>query len=629
MLARPLLILFIFLTSTQALMADPGIFDYKRMPAVSKMAMSPKGDQLAFRWQDGPDDLMIVYSLKTNKATHFVDISDVNPRYIDFINDTKVIIRVAAFKNFGDKRLYEVSKIFVYDLLSRSLEQLHASGIYGVSSDGEYAYMPYYQNDRIDLHKVKLKSPNLKPRIEKGKRYTIDYFLGPDEEALVQETYGQRTREHRVFSRVEGKWKEIYSRISDKLELNIIGLTSDFQSLVYTAYPDAKSSERYYTMALRDGAISVSPYNEPSHDIDCVLTNIQRIVEGIRFSGFQPTYKIFNEKADNLMRLAVEKFPDDSVSLVTHSKDWSKLLLHVSGSTNSGAYYVLDKKKRLTFIEAQYPTIKPEHVNPISAITINARDGLKIPTLLTFPRAQAGTPKKLPAVVMPHGGPESYDRIEFDWQAQALANEGYLVIQPQFRGSSGFGRAHIEAGYGEWGGKMQDDITDALLHLIEQGTVDKNRVCIMGSSYGGYAALAGAAFTPELYRCVISINGVSDLPGFISYKGYDYGRHSSTLRYWKKAMTDDNGSDALKAVSPAYHADKVTAPVLLIHATEDSNVRIEQSAKMAKALESEGKHVRFVTIKNENHSLDSVESRSQALLEISGFINTYIGQPAN
>src|SRR5690606_351827 len=132
----------------------------------------------------------------------------------------------------------------------------------------------------------------------------------------------------------------------------------------------------------------------------------------------------------------------------------------------------------------------------------------KIPTLLTIPKEKITVLKNLPAVIYPHGGPESHDVIRFDYLAQALAAQGYLVIQPQYRGSSGFGRQHVLAGHGEWGKKMQDDLPDAIAALSDTGLIDPTRVCIVGASYGGYAALAGGAFTPELYKCVVSINGI-------------------------------------------------------------------------------------------------------------------------
>lgn len=620
----PLLLIF---TSLHC-WSTPSLLDYRRMPVVSKVAISPNGERLAFRWHEGPDDLLVIYSLKHKKSTHYVDIKAVNPQYLYFLTDDKVIISVGGFKNVGRKHKAEVKKLFLYDLATKKLDELPVSRVYGFSNDKKYAFVPMYKKRSIDLNKMDLSSTKLEFRVEKGKNDTIDFFLGLDEDALVQETYANGAKAHRVFAKNNGRWNEIYHANTELLEINIVGLTPDYKNLVFTSYPDEKSSEQYFTMALSDGKITdASDLNLEDKGIEDVITNFQRIALGVEYKGFKPSYRMFDKKANELMEYAVQQFPNDSVFLTSHTPDWQKLVLLVTGPNSPGHYYVLDASKKLSYVESQYPYVKPEDIHPISAITLKARDGLHIPTLLTVPRSKVASLSNLPAVILPHGGPEAYDRIEFDWLTQAIANEGYMVVQPQFRGSSGFGRDHIEAGYGEWGRKMQDDITDVVNSLVEKGVIDKRRICIAGASYGGYAALAGAVFTPELYQCVVSINGVSDLPGFVSYKGYEYGRNSTTLRYWNKAMTEKANKEALEEVSPAYHADKAKAPVLLIHAKNDFNVRIEQSRKMAKALKKAGKKVELITIDDENHSLDSVESRSKTLTAIAQLLAQTIGTP--
>jgi dipeptidyl aminopeptidase/acylaminoacyl peptidase len=152
--------------------------------------------------------------------------------------------------------------------------------------------------------------------------------------------------------------------------------------------------------------------------------------------------------------------------------------------------------------------LREEQLSPVETIAYSTRDGAQIWGYLTTPR---GAPRSAPLIVMPHGGPESRDVYGFDTLAQFLASRGYLVFQPQFRGSGGFGRAFAELGYRQWGQRMQNDVTDGVRHLIETGRADASRICIFGASYGGYAALAGAAFTPDLYRCAVSWAGVSDL----------------------------------------------------------------------------------------------------------------------
>jgi dipeptidyl aminopeptidase/acylaminoacyl peptidase len=180
----------------------------------------------------------------------------------------------------------------------------------------------------------------------------------------------------------------------------------------------------------------------------------------------------------------------------------------VDGPQMPRSYFFLDRTThKARFIASTYPKLNKDQLGKTKPFPYKARDGLDIPSYLTLPPGK--TPKMLPVVILPHGGPRARDEMAFDWQAQFLANRGYAVMQPNFRGSSGYGRRFEEAGYGQWGLKMQDDITDGVRKLIADGIADPKRICIVGGSYGGYAALAGAAFTPDLYACAVSWAGIS------------------------------------------------------------------------------------------------------------------------
>jgi dipeptidyl aminopeptidase/acylaminoacyl peptidase len=231
---------------------------------------------------------------------------------------------------------------------------------------------------------------------------------------------------------------------------------------------------------------------------------------------------------------------------------------------------------------------------------------------------------------MPHGGPQVYDSVGFDWLAQYVANEGYVVLQPNFRGSGGFGQAFAVAGHGEWGRKMQDDITDGANAMIKMGWVDPERVCIVGWSYGGYAALAGGASTPDLYKCVASVAGVSHLREMLNTERKENGARAAAVTYWQK-LIGDPGKDgaAIDAASPALHADRFKAPVLLIHGASDTVVPIRQSVMMNDALKGAGKSVQFIRVAGDDHSLVDNNSRRQVLTALADFLKTYIGPKPN
>ncbi len=279
-----------------------------------------------------------------------------------------------------------------------------------------------------------------------------------------------------------------------------------------------------------------------------------------------------------------------------------------------------------TKIAETYDGVNDDDVGEVVTIEYKARDGLKIPALVTLP-PQIQAPAKLPLVVIPHGGPELYDAVGFDWMTQYFASRGYLVFQPNFRGSSGFGTAFRDAGYGEWGGKMQDDITDGVARLVKSNWADPDRICIIGVSYGGYAALAGGAYTPDLYRCVAAIAPVSDVEMMLQKIRKEVGSKSLTLKYWEEYIGDlSEEKEKLRRISPANNATAFVAPVLLIHGDGDTVVPFVQSRKMEDALKAAGKSVALVKLKGEDHWLSKSETRLQTLRELDRFVAETIGK---
>jgi len=215
-------------------------------------------------------------------------------------------------------------------------------------------------------------------------------------------------------------------------------------------------------------------------------------------------------------------------------------------------------------------------------------------------------------VVLPHGGPAARDTSDFDWWSQALADQGYAVLRANFRGSD-LSWKFMSAGFGQWGRKMQSDLADGVRYLAREGVVDSTRVCIVGASYGGYAALAGVALDPAVYRCAISIAGVSDPKRLLQQAGNN-GEGSRTQRYWDRFMGVTGPDDpALTEFSPISHADAVRVPVLLIHGRDDTVVPFEQSTLMFDALRRAGKKVQLVELKHEDHWLSRGETRLQML----------------
>jgi dipeptidyl aminopeptidase/acylaminoacyl peptidase len=252
-----------------------------------------------------------------------------------------------------------------------------------------------------------------------------------------------------------------------------------------------------------------------------------------------------------------------------------------------------------------------------------AADGMKIPAYLTLPNGKA--PHALPLVVLPHGGPASRDTADFDWWSQALADQGYAVLQPNYRGSD-LSWGFMSAGFGEWGRKMQTDLSDGVRYLAKEGIIDPARVCIVGASYGGYAALAGATLDPGVYRCAVSIAGLGDLKRFLKWEADQAGgrKQSVAERYWNRFLGVSGPDDPkLDAISPIRQVGAVTVPMLLIHGKDDTVVPFEQSQLMYDALHRAHKEVELVALGGEDHWLSRSATRLQMLQSSVAFLRKH------
>jgi dienelactone hydrolase len=301
-----------------------------------------------------------------------------------------------------------------------------------------------------------------------------------------------------------------------------------------------------------------------------------------------------------------------------------RVLVASFGDVEPGRWYVLDTKTaRLRELAAAMPALKPADMRPMQFMRYAARDGLSIPAYLTTPAGSEGKPA--PTVVLIHGGPNIRDRWAWDEEVQMLAKAGYVVFQPQFRGSSGFGRRFEEAGYRQWGRAMQDDITDGVKALVDRKIADPARVCIYGASYGGYAAMWGAIKTPELYQCGISFAGVSDLAEQLSGSIWDDSTVVSREISRDRVGHPDKDRAALDEVSPLKHASRVRIPLLIAHGAVDQRVLSSQSKSMVTALQQAGRPVEWLPLEDEGHSLTWVRSRVRFYTAVLNFLDRHIG----
>ncbi len=615
---------------------QPPLEAYGKLASKSMMVISPNAQRMAYRDTSKNRDLMIVIDLKTKSPITAIDVSAVNPTNAYFIDNERLILVASDnLRLWGFKGRHDVSAAYAFNISTNEIHLLLVPGygiykgqtqlgkIIGISADKKYAYMPAYKNaGSYNLYKVDLERKK-KPRLyQRGTSDTIDFFLDENNEVIARERYNNKKDLHKVEALIDDKWQEIFREETPYRTKSFNGLTPDRKSLVMISQDQAHGRWAYYTMSLADGKISGPIFSHDHKDIENVLTDIKRVVHGVQYSGFTPTYEFFDEKLNARMRGLKQALPNNTFTITDYTPDWKSMIFYMDGELSSGDY-VFYQNGTLNMLAAARPGIPGQAVHPVKEYQFKARDGLTIPTLITTPAGQ--TAKKLPAIMLPHGGPESYDKQGFDWMSQYFASQGYLIIQPQFRGSKGFGSEHLLSGRGEWGRKMQDDLTDAVNHLADEGMIDKDRVCIVGASYGGYAALAGATFTPDLYKCVVAINGVSDVERMLRTEKRNYGKNHWVVSYWQDVISKGNvKEDHLEKISPINHIEKVKAPVLLIHGELDQTVPVTQSEDMFDELDDADKNVTFIELEEGEHNLSKGKNRLKALKAIDKFIKQHI-----
>jgi dipeptidyl aminopeptidase/acylaminoacyl peptidase len=337
--------------------------------------------------------------------------------------------------------------------------------------------------------------------------------------------------------------------------------------------------------------------------------------------------KVVFESQDNRIQAHLgdlnERFGNASIFPLQASSDGSRLLLQVTGPQDPGSYHVYDAETGAVHRIADiHNELASRALAPVKAVKYVARDGLALTGYLTRPNG-AGDRGKPPLIVLPHGGPESRDTLSFHPLAQLFAASGYQVFQPNFRGSAGYGRRFTELGHGEFGRAMQTDIDDGFAHLVDNGLADPDRACIVGTSYGGYAALAAATLTPDLYQCAVSQAGISDLVRQLKDLGKREGTGSEVYKYWVRRVGDPKKDRArLEAVSPARLVDRVTVPVLLIHGLFDNVVPKEQSEIMQERLSAAGKDVELMLVPI-GHHLDDHHPLPEVYEKIRGFLQEH------
>jgi dipeptidyl aminopeptidase/acylaminoacyl peptidase len=290
-------------------------------------------------------------------------------------------------------------------------------------------------------------------------------------------------------------------------------------------------------------------------------------------------YDYFDKNLKQVQADLKATFPHSEVEITSYSVNKNKFIAKISSKDFPLEYFFYDQDKgHLVKVADGYPEAKSASLGIVSQYDYTAGDGLAIEGYFTKPTINKD--ELPPLIVIPHGGPEGRDNMNFDWIRQFFASEGYAVFQSNFRGSSGYGKKFATAGYGEWGKKMQQDIDDGVDSLIQNKLVDPNRICVVGASYGGYVALYSATKRHDKYKCSVSFAGVGNLSDMF----YHAKEQSSGFSYWEKSIGERRDLKSLNAYSPLKLITKNTRPILMFHGEKDTVVPIFQSEKMYKTL---------------------------------------------
>lgn len=645
-------------TAPAAAPSPPTLEELYSEPTVGDAAMSPSGRYIASIVRQPTEDLLVVFDLKTNerKVAQRAGFGGVARNLVmkmakvHWKSDERLLLRLAVRPADGVKYLSHEKvgrlgdRLLALDRSGDNVIGLLADnrnaaldGSFNLGaiasflpSDPKHILMELDGFNGRSLFKVNLDT-GAGEQIERPGRSVVGWWLDPQGNPVVQVTAFNGSVH---LSRKEGgSWQKFHSMRSRELrerdEYQVVGASTEPGKFYVLARPPGHDKAGLYLYDVQKNVFGEPLVENSQYDLYSAI--VSRDGSRVRYTCYIAHVRICSfgdPQADGHLR-GLRKFFQESANVYIHdsSDDARALILYVEGPSDPPAYYyyTLDAK-RIEPIGMVRDVLAGRARPQATVVSYKARDGLALTGYLTTPPdVPAG--HRLPLVVHPHGGPEARDRLGFDPWVQYFVSLGYAVFQPNFRGSDGYGRAFAESGYGEWGRKMQHDITDGLADLVGRGVVDPARVCIVGASYGGYAALAGAALTPDLYRCTVAVAGTSDLPGYIGYwKNSWGGLDSEGYKYWVRAIGDpDTHRERVLEVSPAAHAAKIKSPVMLVHGWDDRVVPISQSRTMKAALDKAGMKTDIIDLQNDGHSGWSEANEMYALSHIGVFLRKHLG----
>ena len=657
----PILVMTFALMPIQPISADEthSIEDFASQPGLSRAIVSPSGKYLAGVFYAYGAQAVFVDEIFEQEQPFVASGNKWKINWLDWVSDEDLLIGVSIPSQVMttpviitrlisvDMRTKKTTLMFKRED-TRAFWQIQ-DGVIGKLPDkpGEFLLVARKNDERPSVLKSKVGDSKLRRSVAQGRLKDI-YGWEADKLGNIRVGWGftgdQKTGVLKLRDK-NNNWHDHSGLLAREAE--VLGTPTDNPSNYYISMFDRKhasSSDNSGDDSETDPIIAaieknllrkVFKFNAETGDEELLYQHEQSEIAQIITDAKDTNVLEVRYSAEDIpplvidpQRLALSKafeknFPEAKAYIVSESDDRSMAIVAVNGPQTPIDYYLyMAKENRLNFLRSAYSSLNPKRLSGVHDISFAARDGLNIPGYLTLPPdISFENAKNLPVIVYPHGGPYARDFKRFDWVVQMLSAQGYAVLQINFRGSTGYGKAFEAAGRKQWGQAMQDDITDGTKWIIERGIADPNRIAIFGGSYGGYAALMGAAKEPDLYQCAVSLNGVTDLESLLrATRRYIGGKFST--RFIGNLWDDRN---MLRANSPINLVDSINTPILLIHGEKDRVVDVKQSREMHKALlKTSNKSVQYLELLEGDHNLSGYENRLTFARTLSAFFEEHL-----
>ncbi len=641
-LSKYLILIFLFTTNMLLANEMPSIESFASRLSYKTMTISPDGKHIAFTYEEEKNEVrlaIITTDMKKITATFgFGENKHIFPLF--WANNNRFVMSVVNSAGYLDKMPFFLHTIAA-NVDGSNIKRLYnpkTTPLRIISNNlhnSKYILVENYlqpklqqmnvANGTLELYAEIPAVPVNTQRIGIALDLDKNLRLVFDKKILISKNKKQRFSIIFRYKK-DSKWRNIElpsNRINPSFSAKGFNLTNDKFYFISNMDMEKHDKQSIFSFDLNTEAFK-REFHHKEVDIRNVISGPKGEVLGVQYYPGYPSQFYFdvNNNEVKLLSNLSKSFPSQIVEVSNYSVDGLQAIVKVYSDKNPGDFFLYQRdSSKLSYLASSNSNIHPKNMSTMEAFSLSARDGIKLYGSLTLPINKPN--KKLPLIVMPHNTHfRTTKEWSFDAPAQFFASRGFAVLQVNVRGSTGFGEDFQIAGYNEWGRKIQDDITDATLWAIKEGVADKNRICLYGESYGGYAAIQGLIREPELYKCGVSVSGFYDVSKMIkkrnfSSSGYFYSN------IWLKNYFGEN-QDLYKNISPAYNVNKIKGEIFVIHGTEDKLIPIQQAEILMEQLDEAGKDYKSLILK-EDHGFSQLNNRQQQYQQVLAFFKKYIG----